>query len=504
MNPLKCAFGVSAGNFLGFLVHQRGIEVDKNKSKALMEAKPPSTKKELQQLFGSLNYLRRFISNLAGRVKAFSPLLKIKDREDFVWEACHQEAFEAIKGYLARTPVLMPPIKNRPLKLYISAAEDSVGSLLAQDNEQGMEQAVYYLSRLLTPCEKRYSPIEKLCLALYFSAIKLRHYMLPVSVYIMSKTDLIKYLLTRPILRGRIGKWSLALMEFSFCYVPQKAVKGQALADFLVDHPCLEVNNEIGLGLDAIECTNNQAEYEAVVIGLEILRELGAGTIEVIGVSSLVINHLAGTFKCYSEELAPYYMAAMQLVQDFDDVTVRHVPRRMNEEANSLAQASTGLKLSPGTLFRAVTVQKKLLPSIRRRGLGLPAFIVEPLGPTIEDMQREDELQQSGWRDPIISFLKNPCTKVTKKTRRRAISYLLIGDDLYKKSLEDDLLLKCLDRVETLRVMGEVHEGVCGAHQSGVKMRWLIRRYGYYWPRIHEDCIRYAKGCQACQAHGQV
>lgn len=103
INPLKCAFGVPAGNFLGFLVHQRGIEVDKNKTKAWMEVKPPSTKKELQQLLGSLNFLRRFIPNLAGKVKAFSPLLKLKDREDFVWESCHQEAFEAIKGYLAKT-----------------------------------------------------------------------------------------------------------------------------------------------------------------------------------------------------------------------------------------------------------------------------------------------------------------------------------------------------------------------------------------------------------------
>lgn len=72
------------------------------------------------------------------------------------------------------------------------------------------------------------------------------------------------------------------------------------------------------------------------------------------------------------------------------------------------------------------------------------------------------------------------------------------------KSLEDDLLLKCLDGVETLRVLGEVHEGVCGAHHSGIKMRWLIRRYGYYWPSILEDCVRYSKGCQVCQAHGQV
>lgn len=103
VNPLKCAFGISASNFLGFFIHQRGIEVDQNKAKALMEAKPPMTKKELQQLLGTLNFFRRFISNLAGKVQAFSPLLKLRDYERFVWKECHQEAFEAIKGYLPRT-----------------------------------------------------------------------------------------------------------------------------------------------------------------------------------------------------------------------------------------------------------------------------------------------------------------------------------------------------------------------------------------------------------------
>ena len=77
MNPLKCAFGVKAGNFLGFFVHNRGIEIAKNKAKAIMQAKPP-TNKELQRLLGQINFLRRFISNVAGRTKAFSPLLKLK------------------------------------------------------------------------------------------------------------------------------------------------------------------------------------------------------------------------------------------------------------------------------------------------------------------------------------------------------------------------------------------------------------------------------------------
>lgn len=81
LNPLKCAFGVNVGNFLGFLVCKRGIELDKNKAKAILEAKPPGNKKELQRFLGQVNFLRRFISNCAGRTKAFSPLLKLKNQD---------------------------------------------------------------------------------------------------------------------------------------------------------------------------------------------------------------------------------------------------------------------------------------------------------------------------------------------------------------------------------------------------------------------------------------
>lgn len=92
---------------------------------------------------------------------------------------------------------------------------------------------IYYLSRILTSNELKYTPIEKLCLTLYFATTKLRHYMLPTIVFIISKTDLIKYMLSWPIICHRIGKWILALSKFSFRYVSQKVVKGQALTDFL-------------------------------------------------------------------------------------------------------------------------------------------------------------------------------------------------------------------------------------------------------------------------------
>ncbi|KAM1646547.1 hypothetical protein ACFXTN_007563 [Malus domestica] len=205
MNPKKCAFRVRAGNFLGFLVHQRGVKVDKNKSQAIMESFSPTNKVQLQRLLGKINFLRRFITNLAGKIQLLTPLLRLKDKENFEWGPPHQKAFDSIKTYLTSPSVLVPPQRGKPLKLYISASEKSIGSLLAQNNEDEKKHAVYYLSRILTEVETRYSLIERVCLALYFTA-------------------------------RRIGKWILALSEFSFQYIPQKAVKGQAIVDFLTEH----------------------------------------------------------------------------------------------------------------------------------------------------------------------------------------------------------------------------------------------------------------------------
>ena len=89
MNPLKCGFGVSAANFLGFMVHRKGIELDRNKTKAVLEARPPTNKKELQSFLGKVNFLRRFIANMSGRTRAFSPLLKLKNEQDFIWRSEH-------------------------------------------------------------------------------------------------------------------------------------------------------------------------------------------------------------------------------------------------------------------------------------------------------------------------------------------------------------------------------------------------------------------------------
>jgi len=95
---------------------------------------------------------------------------------------------------------------------------------------------IYFVSRRFLDAETRYSPVEILCLCVYFSCTKLRHYLLSAKYVVVSKDDVIKYMLSLPISNGRIGKWILALSEFDLRYKSGRAVKGQVMADFVVQH----------------------------------------------------------------------------------------------------------------------------------------------------------------------------------------------------------------------------------------------------------------------------
>ncbi|KAL0413541.1 UNVERIFIED_CONTAM: Transposon Tf2-12 polyprotein [Sesamum radiatum] len=133
MNPLKCAFSVSSGKFVGFIVRHRGIEVDPAKVDAIQKMPPPRNLKELRKL--------------------------------------------------------------------------------------------------------KYSPVEKVCLALFYAIKKLRHYFEAYSMRLISHADPVKFVMSRPVLSERLAKWSIVFNQYEIKYVPQKAIKGQALANFLADHP---------------------------------------------------------------------------------------------------------------------------------------------------------------------------------------------------------------------------------------------------------------------------
>ena len=113
------------------------------------------------------------------------------------------------------------------------------------------------------------------------------------------------------------------------------------------------------------------------------------------------------------------------------------------------------------------------------------------------------EASNDDWRVEIADCLRDPSRKVTRMLRYKSAKYVLLDDQLYYKTV-DGVLLKCLNQEEAKVLMGEVHEGICGAHQSTYKIKWIIRRTRYFWPTILEDCFEYYKGCQDCQRFGNV
>lgn len=165
LNPMKCTFGVTAGKLLGFMVSRRGIEIDPTKVKSIDEMEPPHNQKEVRGYLERLNYISRFISQITATCEPIFRLLR--KNNPGAWDEQCQIEFDKIKRYLKNPPLLVPPIENRPLLLYLTVLENSLGAVLAQHDESSKrEQAIYYLSKKFNECESRYSVLRKLVVLL--------------------------------------------------------------------------------------------------------------------------------------------------------------------------------------------------------------------------------------------------------------------------------------------------------------------------------------------------
>jgi hypothetical protein len=87
MNPQRCVFGVLAGKFLGFIIHEHGIEIDPTKIESVNKVQLPQCKNNMQKFLGKLNYLRQFIFTLSWKISAFAPILWLKNEAEFTWGA---------------------------------------------------------------------------------------------------------------------------------------------------------------------------------------------------------------------------------------------------------------------------------------------------------------------------------------------------------------------------------------------------------------------------------
>ncbi|XP_024171557.1 uncharacterized protein LOC112177497 [Rosa chinensis] len=478
MNPKKCGFGVSSAKFLGFVVHSRGIDVDPSKIRAIASLPPPSSQKELKCFLGRLSYIRRFIPGLAAVIQAFRPLLKKGNK--FTWNAECEEAYLKVQQLITKLPTMKAPTPGVPLKVYLASTNAAVGALLTQDGEAREEFPIYNVSKLLRRAESPYPKAERLCLALVYAAQRLRHYFLAHKLQLMVKTDLVRYLLTKPVLSGRLARWLLQLSEFDIVCTTPRAIKGQAVIDMITLFPeeeGFDVSHDIlgelpgmtavvegeepwtlhfygsatanggGAGVVLVDpkghakplsfklnfsCTNNVAEYEAFIAGLATAHELRVKKIKVTGDSNLVISQLKGDFAVKEATLAPYRTLAKKLIKKFEQITLKHIPGNTNRYADALA--TLGSKLS---------------------------------------FTREQ---------PNITVIQNnkPCVKA-----------------MIFSSPSRGVLARCVDEKEAQRRLQEVHEATCGVEQVVSLYRRLQHR-AYYWPDMKKQAAEMQLSCSKC------
>ena len=157
-NPLKCVFGVSSDKSLGFMVTQRGIEVNPIQLKAITESQTSTTRKGVQQFTSRLATLGRFIFRFTNRLKSFFTILK--GAKQTGWDAECDQALITIKKYLTEPLILASSETGETLYLYIVVYDVSVSAALFKEDEHVQQKTIFFISKSLSEVETRYTHLE--------------------------------------------------------------------------------------------------------------------------------------------------------------------------------------------------------------------------------------------------------------------------------------------------------------------------------------------------------
>ncbi|XP_021822806.1 uncharacterized protein LOC110764201 [Prunus avium] len=510
LNPTKCAFGVSSGRFLGFMISQRGIEANPDKIKAIIDMKVPKTQKNIQSLTGRVATLTHFISKATDRCAPFFKALK-GGKHHIKWTAECDKAFQDLKDYMGRALLLSKPLPGEILSLYLSVSNTIVSSVLIRIPEK-TELPIFYVSKALQGAESRYPPLEQLALALVVSARRLRPYFQAHTIIVLTNQPL------RPVFQktetsGRLVKWAIESGEFDVQFKPRPAEKGQAVADFIAELTPSEASepektppqeglpngsrldqstpfwildvdgsaNQQGCGAGLVltapdgakieyairfgfRTSNNEAEYEALLAG--------------------IVNQVTADFAAKDASMMAYLTAAHQLLNNFQAYEIRQIPRNENSHADALARLASAINDKIG---RMIPVKILTLPS---------TAIAEICA-----------IEYNTWMSPIHAYLTNgplPANKAkARQLRYRSTRYIFINDILYKRGYSTPYM-KCITEEQGEYVLREIHSGVCGDHSGYRSLAHKAFRQGYYWPSMHRDAITMVKKCDKCQRFGNI
>ncbi|XP_074271113.1 uncharacterized protein LOC141595040 [Silene latifolia] len=507
LNPSKCSFGVSSGKFLGYMVTQRGIEASKEQIKAILQLESPQKPKDVQRLVGKVAALNRFISRASDRCKLFYDILRKSQKFEWTEELSKHATVTRKAG--ARGATFPVPVSHGSGYKY----------------------------------ETRYTSFEKLALALVTASYKLRPYFESHTIHVITNYPL-KTIMRKPELSGRMTKWSVHLSGYDLQFEPRTAIKSQVLADFVSDFcPATRGEEEEGMlaitgsqdgemwtlyidgasnargggvGLvlrspkgdmivQAIRCefkaTNNEAEYEALILGMQMASGLKVRYLRVYSDSLLVLNHVNNEYVAHDSKMIAYLKIATEQKSKFRTFKITQVPRDQNVEAN--AMETLGATFQPTELSN-IPITHVLTPAIQK----------EPDQNQVKEdvhMQCAQEArtlvstvgqQDADWRVPYLNWLRDGTLPEDRKEaqsfRIKASRYIMIDNILFGKSLAGPCL-RCLSKEEAETVLRDVHGGECGNHAGGLSMSNKILRQGYFWPTMRADAINHSKRFEPCQ-----
>ncbi|XP_024011203.1 uncharacterized protein LOC112086481 [Eutrema salsugineum] len=509
LNPTKCTFGVTSGEFLGYIVTKQGIEANPKQIDALINLPSPRNTREVQRLTGRIAALNRFISRSTDKCLPFYQLLRGNKR--FESDSKCEEAFQQLKEYLASPPILAKPETGVTLYLYIAVSSSAVSGILVKE-DRGEQKTIFYVSKTLDDAEKRRRLDQ-------------------------SNTTI----LHSPSQSGRMAKWAVELTEYDIEYRNKTSAKSQVLADFLVELPPELIQTDlpdekwslyadgssssqgagIGIRLESptkeileqsfrleFPASNNEAEYEALLAGLRLAQGIGVKRINAF-CDSQVANQYSGDYDTRNDPMDLYLKAIKSITDRFEYFSLTRIPRSDNTSADALAAlAST----SESHQWRMIPIESIDSPSIvLPRGIcavreveanKLDAIELPP--PEVVDEPAEQEPATEDYRIQILLYITDgqvpPDRWAARRLKVRSAKYIQSHGDLYRWS-STGALLNCLHVEETLDVMRETHEGACGNHSNGRAIALKIKNHDHFWPTMLTDCDRFVARSEQCQRH---
>ncbi|CAF1423056.1 unnamed protein product [Rotaria sordida] len=239
LNPPKCELMVPTINYLGHTISENRITPLTEKIQAILNIKEPNTLARANKFIGALSWYRKFIPNfatIAAPIHAVTNLNK-NDRRKFKWTSQQSKAFHQLKQMLITAPLFLHfPVDNQPFILTTDASDFGIGGVLQQE-VNGQLRNLYYHSQLMTPCERKYSPIEKEALAIYKCFARMRPYLLGRSIIVKTDHCPLCNIMKKTVRNARVDRISQLIQEYNIEKIIHINGRDNCLPDYLSRYP---------------------------------------------------------------------------------------------------------------------------------------------------------------------------------------------------------------------------------------------------------------------------